>query len=168
MEVLCFDLNLDRIKKYIPGELNAAATYLWVWHADKIPPHIGISVGGKYFSLKSNGKDVSVDFEQVEGLAIRKGIKTLLFELQPVDLEVIEFAFNKFDKTVPGKTTCLNPIKQALKYPSPRKLTELLAALDEDGKINDVYGINIDESFTGIADYDVDAIHDRLTKLSNG
>ena len=31
--------------------------FLWIWHADKIPPHIGCSINGVYFSLKVNGKD---------------------------------------------------------------------------------------------------------------
>ena len=31
---------------------------IWIFHIDKIPPHIGISSQGVFFSLKSNGKDL--------------------------------------------------------------------------------------------------------------
>ena len=33
-------------------------TYLWIWNADKIPPHIGISRGQNYFSLTVRGSEV--------------------------------------------------------------------------------------------------------------
>ena len=45
--------NLSRLESI--SETNDVL--IWIFHADKIPPHIGISSQGFFFSLKSNGKD---------------------------------------------------------------------------------------------------------------
>ena len=54
---------------------------IWIFHVDKIPPHIGISSQGVFFSLKSNGKD-SIGTSYVNQISINKGIKLLKIKLR--------------------------------------------------------------------------------------
>ena len=74
---------------------------LWVLHADKIPPHIGVSVNGLFYSLKANGKDEGVAIEGLLDIVNRRKISTLCFELNSTfDESTLSEEFRKFDKTI--------------------------------------------------------------------
>lgn len=168
MEVLSFDLKLSEIVPFDSAEFRSESTYIWVWHADKIPPHIGISTNGNYFSLKSNGKDEGVDIFKVAELVERKKIKTLLFELHDqLDVEEIASVFETYSTTSMNEITCLNPLKSILNSPDARILKDLLSELKAMDRISNVIGFNIDASFKGIQDYKVEDIHKRLKELEN-
>lgn len=168
MEVLTFDLAVSEIIPFDVNTFKSDSNYLWVWHADKIPPHIGISSQGKYFSLKSNGKDLNVPIQKGIELILRKSIKALLFELKAdVSLLDLEEQFNSYASTIPNQVTCLDPLKNILQIPDARKLKDLLAELDASEGLGDVIGFNIDATFGGIQDYNIEDIHDRLRKLEN-
>ena len=51
MESLKCDFEFDFIDPNFEN-VNHQKTLLWIVHANKIPPHIGISVDGYFFSLK--------------------------------------------------------------------------------------------------------------------
>ena len=139
---------------------------IWVLHADKIPPHIGISVNGLFFSLKANGKDMAAPIDNVLDVINRREIMLLCFSLRDVLSEkVVADSFNLYDKTIPNKITCLNPIKNVLRHDKPTKIVELLSLLEKEGRIFNVFGLNISNDFSGIKDYDVADIHERLTLL---
>lgn len=139
---------------------------IWVLHADKIPPHIGISVNGLFFSLKANGKDIAAPIDNVIDVINRREIMLLCFSLSDVLSEkVVADSFNLYDKTIPNKITCLNPIKNVLRHDKPTKIVELLSLLEKEGRIFNVFGLNISNDFSGIKDYDVADIHERLTLL---
>lgn len=139
---------------------------IWVLHADKIPPHIGISVNGLFFSLKANGKDMAAPIDNVLDVINRREIMLLCFSLSDVLSEkVVADSFNLYDKTIPNKITCLNPIKNVLRHDKPTKIVELLSLLEKEGRIFNVFGLNISNDFSGIKDYDVADIHERLTLL---
>ena len=139
---------------------------IWVLHADKIPPHIGISVNGLFFSLKANGKDMAAPIDNVLDVINSREIMLLCFSLRDVLSEkVVADSFNLYDKTIPNKITCLNPIKNVLRHDKPTKIVELLSLLEKEGRIFNVFGLNISNDFSGIKDYDVADIHERLTLL---
>tara|TARA_B110000285_G_scaffold52790_1_gene60082 strand:- start:400 stop:906 length:507 start_codon:yes stop_codon:yes gene_type:complete len=167
MEVLMSNYTIDNIRTN--KEVDVTKTNLWVWHANKIPPHIGISVGNRYFSLKANGKDENVDLDSIKSILDRKSIATLSFELDKDILpERLNHVFNSYSTTIPGVITCLNPIKILVDCQDSNKLVELLKELYIRDSILRVIGYNIPENFKGIRDYSIDDIHNRLTKLSNG
>ena len=77
---------------------------IWVLHADKIPPHIGISINGLFFSLKANGKDIAVPIENVLDVINRREITLLCFSLSDVLSEKrVADSFELYDKTIPNK-----------------------------------------------------------------
>ncbi len=148
-------------------EINTQSLILWIIHANKIPPHIGISFKAKFYSLKANGKDNGVSIKSISNIIVQKKITTVLVELNgSVIKENIETCFDRFEKTIPFKITCLQPIKKALGYEKAEKLIDLLILLELNNDIIRVNGINTDE-FKGIIDYDVKAIHSRLVNLKN-
>lgn len=149
-------------------KMDVTVVLLWVLHADKVPPHIGISSRAKFYSLKAKGKDVALPIDQIIRTIDKKKIATLCFHLDHyIDGDELHKVFNFYDKTEPGSVTCLSPIKELLKIQVAEKLTELLDALFVESKINCVYGFHLPIDFDGIKNYDTEQIHSRLRKLSN-
>ena len=56
---------------------------IWLFHVDKIPPHIGISSQGVFFSLKSNGQD-EISTYKVNQIVENKSIKLIKVKLRCV------------------------------------------------------------------------------------
>ncbi|MDC3253057.1 hypothetical protein OAU25_02270 [Crocinitomicaceae bacterium] len=168
MEVLKYDLDLPSILPIEFHQFDPEEPMLWVLHADKIPPHLGVSSKNSYFSLKYNGKDEFLPVDSVIKLLKQKKIKTLLFVLRDaISAQEIELNFSTFTRTETGRTTCLNPIKTLLNCPNVQTLKELLAELDDNEQIESVRGLNIDQTFQGIIDYSIQDIHNRLKVLED-
>jgi hypothetical protein len=167
MEVLTSDYKINEIIPFADSELNVDLSYLWIWYADKIPPHLGISTENNYFSLKSNGKDENLPVSSIISLIKQKKIKTLAVELVSiVDLRAVVSCFDKYTEAKANKATCLWPIKDVLERPHPSKLEFLLDELDFEGDIKRYIGFNLDESFKGIPFYTIEDIHARLELLA--
>lgn len=166
MEVLMPNYKLSNIESFSLNEVSKG-TVIWVLHADKIPPHIGLSVDGQFYSLKANGKDVAAPIGSLLDIVERRQIALLCFRLSN-QLTAIEIdrTYQAFDKTIPNEVTCLNPIKSILKHNESTKLIELLASLELEQRIERVFGVNIPDDFEGIKDYLVSDIHARLTLLN--
>jgi hypothetical protein len=141
--------------------------YLWVFHADKIPPHIGCSVNGKYFSLKFNGKDENVPIELVLATIDRKSIPTLVIEIKStVSLEMVMVIFESYSTTVPDEVTCLAPISRLLHCPdSVMKLSNLLSYLALRAELLRVFKLHLGHDFIGIKHYSQGDIHKTLKQL---
>lgn len=148
-------------------DINEKGAILWVFHADKIPPHIGISFNGEFYSLKAKGKDEAVNVTSIKNIISKKRITTLSFELKDgVVSPDLDTYFKPFQKTIPYKVSCLDPIKAILGYNQAEKLTDMLALMSVNNDILVARGVNI-ENFKGIIDYEVTDIHLRLEKLNN-
>lgn len=143
--------------------------FLWIWYADKIPPHIGCSIDGHYFSLKVNGKDESLKVEKVLAIIDRKKIATLILQLDAdLYLGSVYKEYREFIKASEGQATCLTPITQLLTCDSDiRQLSQLLKYLKDQKKLNKVFGLNLVKGYKGIPVYSQQDIEDRLRKLEN-
>ena len=156
-----------QIKPLAEGNNNFEGFYLCVIHADKIPPHIGLSIDGKYFSLKAKGKDVGVPIIEVLKIVNKRSIKTLFIEIEVnFTLKEITTVFDNYDKAIVFETSCLSPIKELfIEGEKVQKLSDLLKSLESKGILRKIYGLNIDEDYEGIPHYEIDAIHQRLKTL---
>src|SRR5690606_34955017 len=138
-------------ESFVDGSLNEwddQSCLLWVWHADKIPPHLGISVKGQYFSLKANGKDEGIQLASVLSVLNKKRIKTVCFRLTSnITLEDLKLEFAKFTTTIPNKISCLEPIQNLLHIKAASQLNDLLIALDQNKQIEETIGFNLPEDF---------------------
>ena len=169
MEVSMPEYFIPAIEKVIDHRSLESKCVLWVLYADQIPPHIGISSKGFYFSLKANGKDSFVSVSSIIEVIERKKIISLCFELKyELEIDELNSVFVNYKTTIPHITTCLNPIKEVLSLETPEKLTDLLDALYDQDNIERTYGLNINTEFQGIKDYNVADIHARLNNLKHG
>jgi len=142
--------------------------YLSVVHANKIPPHIGIVVNGKYFSLKAKGKDVAVPIKDLIKIINRKQIVSLFIQLPSiVSVGQVSTIYQTYTKAIAYESSCLTPIKQLFGLGEEiQKLGDLLEILDESQLMTSVFGFNIPDEYKGIPAYGKDAIHQRLEILA--
>ena len=168
MEVLMSDYQLEKIYDGRHVDWNDQVPRLWVLHADKTPPHIGISVEGSYFSLKANGKDDGLPIELLLSVLDKKSIKTISFEVKAsFTVQKAAFVFDQFTSTVPNETSCLAPIKELLDIDSANQLNDLLIALDTESRIVNTVGFNISQDFKNFKKYTMEDVHARLKLLAN-
>ena len=168
MEELMSKYKISNILNAEEHQIDEQKCLLWVWHADKIPPHLGLSIEGKYFSLKAKGKDFMIEIDSVKQIIARKKIKALCFELKStLNVQDIADAFNNYDCTIPYEITCLKPIQDVLNSYFSKQLVDLLIDLDDKNQIQRVFGYNIPNGFDSISEYTTDDIHARLMQLKD-
>ena len=56
--------------------------FLWAFHVDKIPPHVGVSIDGVYFSMKFSDCDFKLDVDTVYQVVQRKKIPAFIIPLK--------------------------------------------------------------------------------------
>ncbi|TNE75223.1 MAG: hypothetical protein EP333_04750 [Bacteroidetes bacterium] len=140
---------------------------LWVLHADKIPPHIGISDHTGFYSLKVKGKDEGLNLEKVLELVYKKSIPTLLYTLSAPGYKSLEEVFDRYDRASANGDTCLSPISDILEISNSNTIHELLSVLETRGLITATFQLNTGVSFDGIKHYTKDAIVSRLKLLES-
>lgn len=154
--------NLPRLASI--SEINDVL--IWIFHVDKIPPHIGISSQGVFFSLKSNGKD-SIETNYVNQISINKEIKLLKIKLRfSISSSYIERIYEGYSCAISAECSCLSPIKEALNMPEEvMKLSDLLKVLTQRDLIAGWHSLNVSDQQAGILSYDLFDINERLNKL---
>ncbi|MCJ8290013.1 MAG: hypothetical protein HRT58_10145 [Crocinitomicaceae bacterium] len=158
---------LSEIVAYDQSDFSLESRYLWVWNPTNIPPHMGLSVDSRYFSLKANGVDLNSDLNDLIEIITRKKLPVLAIELNTeLTLEDCENVFSSYERTIAHEVTCLNPIKTALNIQVPRKLSELLDELDIKGALGKKIAWNIEQSSIELPEYSTEDIHAYLVSLS--
>lgn len=165
MEALKSERTIHRITSP-EGLVFHGAMYLWVIHADKIPPHLGVSYEGKFYSLKANGKDEGVSVTSILRVLGRKNIATLFYQISTDVVRMHpENAFRHLDKTIPGEVTCLHPLKSIFDNTTAHRIKDLLIDLEGKDAVVNVFGWQISDDFQQIPDYSPEDIHRRLKAL---
>ncbi len=141
---------------------------LYIFHANKIPPHIGWSVRDKFYSLKATGADIGLDTFKINHIILKKEIPTLIVQLSDVPLNeknIIDI-FSKYGEGLQQGKTCLNPIDEVLfGQVKHEKIGDLLKTLF-DNQINLIfYGVNLPLTFKGIFNYSKNDIEKRIIEL---
>lgn len=161
------ELIFENIKS-LSADTASKGLFIWVWHADKVPPHIGISLDGRYYSLKVSGKDQKLPHGKVAELIFRKSIPSLLIELRSeLDIATLEASYAAYGYATSGRSTCLSPIKGVLGVPHANRLAELLENLQQSGQIVGVYGACLPDGFKSLTPYGTEDIEQRLSKLQD-
>lgn len=161
------EFNFEAIQAGFPENLNQK-TIIWIWNADKIPPHIGISIGKDYFSLTYRKSEHLLTASMLKK-AKRSVIPLVLVEIpgELVQLDPVT-VFSKYERAVDG-ITCLQPIREVMRLgESINQLTDLLIYLESNKLIVQVNGVNLPEGYVGIPDYSMEEILDRIKLLNGG
>lgn len=156
--------DFESIHRELPEQLLQKSV-IWIWNADKIPPHIGISIGKDYYSLTYRKSEHLLTTSMLKK-AKRSAIPLVLVEVpKEVIRQDVAMIFSKYDRAVDG-ITCLQPIREVMKLNQVNQLADLLSQLESDGQIIRVNGVNLPETYTGIPDYSMEEILDRIKTLN--
>ena len=167
MGLLKSKLSLNEISEYSWLDFSVDSSYLWIWNPTNIPPHMGLSVDGRYFSVKANGVDFNSPVEDIVEIISRKKLPVLAIELDlDFRLDQCKTEFDKYDRTIAHEVTCLNPIKSVLGFPEVMKLSELLIELETNASLGRKISWNIKEPTLVLPDYSMEDIHAHLVSLS--
>lgn len=164
------DPQIVRIDKVDSSILSSKKFLLWVWYANKIPPHIGCSVEGHYYSLKVSGKDSALPASKVISIIYSKQIPFLLLEInKEINIQELDSAFANFMKASQIDATCLTPIARLFpELSNIEQLSHLLDGLKSKNYVEMIYGINLPEDYKGIPAYTTAEIQARLSALEQG
>lgn len=163
-----FDFVFENITDVDTRNEFNSGIFIWVFHADKIPPHIGISVDDKFFSLKSSGVDIGLNTNKVLSVISKKEIPSFIVEVaDQLSVDTFYSEFEKFNNANAEGDTCLTPVRNLLRVPQAQKLSELLQELHLGQRIGDVFRLNSDRSMIGIRSYSPEDIKNRLLSLEN-
>lgn len=168
MVSLKFDFIFDEIGVFNETTL-LNSTCIWIIHANKIPPHLGLSVNGKFFSLKVKGKDENVDYKQLINIISNKQIGTFIISLKStISLPDIENYFTNLTEINEIKPSCLTPINELIIPESKvKKISALLEKLKVKGEIASVFSLYLDKDFRGIRYYSEREIQERIKELAH-
>ena len=137
-------------------------------HVDKGPPHVGLMVDGRYFSLKVLTSDFDVMFSSVETVVLRKCIPTIIVEIQPsISLDQVKSVFSTYGSTILPNDSCMTPLLGMLRMPQTYLLDDVLMALEQSGQIKHVYGMFLPTTFDGIPSYTNEDVQNRINSLRN-
>ena len=157
--------NITQLKDF--QELNVGS-YLCIWYADKIPPHIGISINSFYYSLKVNGKDTAIPINEIVKIIDKKKICTVFVEI-PIHIDCVEVEriFSRYQCAKEGESTCLSPITELYSVNNHiDMLADLLNYFQGKQQIGQLFGLNLIPDFKGILSYNKKDIEARLKQLS--
>lgn len=155
------DLTFDWPEKLTSG------TYLWIWNADKIPPHIGISRGQNYFSLTYRRCEIQKSVAVMARKAKRTHIPLVLIPISDWTFRHdFTTVFEQYERAQSGGPTCLTPVKDVLGlHDGIVQLADLLTEIENCGHLKQVFAVNLDRTYRGIPDYSVAEIMSRIELL---
>lgn len=150
-----------------PAGVSSGA-YLWIWNADKIPPHVGISKGTGYFSLTVRGPEIRKNTAAMLRKAKRLKIPLVLVDISDWNLEKDpESIFLKYERVAPREATCLTPVTELmLGNTSAMQLADLLESISESGKLRNVFALHLKPEYREIPPYDFADIQSRISELN--
>jgi hypothetical protein len=132
-----------------PDELNLnKGCFLVLLHASRIPPHVGMLVAGKYYSLNVKGRDLEVPLEALIKNIRQRKLPALFIQIHSPEgttdsllaADLVK-CIRQFDRVDSGIATCLSPMKLFLAFNWQLDLSgiqyvyQLLELLEQKNKI---------------------------------
>ncbi|MFZ5551597.1 MAG: hypothetical protein ACOZCO_00670 [Bacteroidota bacterium] len=159
--------------------------YVVMYNATSTPPHILLSVYGKYFSLSVYGLKANEDTFKLLTTAEKKKSKCLFIELDPSALfvenenvrKVCEYVFSGYGEIVENTKTCLFPVRDSLseifnkEFSHCQYVFELYDKLVEYGLVKNGFQLFMDtETKDGsfkMNTYSLEEINNSISELKN-
>lgn len=159
------EFTFKHIYRELPDQL-LQKTFIWIWNADKVPPHIGISAGKEYYSLTYRKSEHLLTASMLKK-AKRSGVPLVLVGIpNEMVLFNLEAVFSKYERAIDG-ITCLHPIRESMNLDRRvNQLSDLLVYLESKNLIRGVNGLNLPEDYKGIPDYSIEDILKRIQALN--
>lgn len=169
MDRLQFKITNHKCNPLQIKDIALDKSYIVIFHADKIPPHLGLITNKLFYSSKTSGVDIGLSVNRVVNLINRKSIPTLFVE---INLQLSKHHVTELFSAQEGlyaENTCLSPISQSLVGTDEHeKIGDLLHRLSLNDSIARILHANLPEGYKGIPDYSREAILARINSLRHG
>jgi hypothetical protein len=160
---------IEKIKPLTGDSLNSG-TYLCLFGTDKIPPHLGLVINGKYYSTSAKGSRVGENVKLILRRLNQSAIPSLFIKLDIAeDVDKLFSAFKKYPKLLENQT-CLLPIKDYITSIGEDVLSanfvfELIPILHSRGLILESFSLYMSASYFELTNYSKEDILNRIVKL---
>ena len=142
--------------------------FLWAFHVDKIPPHVGVSIDGVYFSMKFSDCDFKLDVDTVYQVVQRKKIPAFIIPLKNRGtLDNLQTIFSEYGSKIKDGESCMTPVLRFLGEDEELLLEELLTHLFHSEKLEVVFGLNLASDFKGIPFYTFNQVQLHIQNLKD-
>tara|TARA_B110000285_G_scaffold119772_1_gene135517 strand:- start:15 stop:533 length:519 start_codon:yes stop_codon:yes gene_type:complete len=160
---------IGNITPLLAKSLNRG-TFLCLFGTDKIPPHLGLVVDGKYYSTSAKGSRLGENVELILRRVNQSAIPTLFIKLIIAeDIQKLITAFESYPKLKEDQT-CLLPIKDYINsigedVTSAKFVFELIPILHNRKLILDSFSLYMKASSFELKVYSKEDIVNRIVKL---
>lgn len=149
--------RISQLKKMEESFLSTDV-FLIIIYANRIPPHLAVSVSGNLFTLTVKGATVNssvvplfqlIRSKKIESIFVKLSIPPL-FTLDDLNEQIKKYTL-AYPRVDIGIATCLAPIKDFCNriYDTPIEkvnyVYDLLDMLDAQGKLQDCYHLNLEQ-----------------------
>lgn len=140
-----------KISGSVTEEQLKKGSYLFIYRASRIPPHIGILTNGLLYDITAVGPNIDLPITDFYKTSVKRKMEVLFVELNLPIVETNSIASEQVKKywKVNAETSCLAPVKDFLLEVSGVELNEatflfdLLPILDSQNMIAGVYELNL-------------------------
>jgi hypothetical protein len=138
--------------------------FLWIWQPDKLPPHLGISKDGLYFSLLYERKQESLSIESQMEIINRKKLSMIWQEITSESADFSQI-FSSYISCAIDSSSCIQPILDGLNIKTKGGvLFDLLDELEKSDSLGKEIHLNLPENFKGIKKYNRSEVEIHLFK----
>lgn len=123
--------------------------FLWLLKVDRIPPHLGLSVDGKYYSITIKGSEIGLDLENEMQKWVKRGLPriAILLDIDSPNEALLEQVFTASTLRSAAKS-CLIPVLHLLSFLIPeigryKTVHELIIDLQNINKVKAYFGSNV-------------------------
>lgn len=154
--------------------------YIAIVHATRIPPHIGLVIGGKYHSLTVKGQDINIPVEALIKNTMQRKIPALFVKIKAhatfSEAYLKEYFITnvqQFPRVDIGVATCLSPIKLFFSetYNLPLEnvnfLFELVPLLYTEGLVESASTLFVDDKVFQLPVYTQTEINRGIAEVRN-
>ena len=159
---------IENITPLLAKNLNRG-TFLCLFGTDKIPPHLGLVVEGKYYSTSAKGSRVGENAELILRRVKQSTIPTLFIKLDIVGYAEVGCTFENYPKLKENQT-CLLPYKDYINsvgedVTAANFVFELIPILHNLKLISDSFSLYMSGSSFELKVYSKEDIVNRIVKL---
>ncbi len=165
------EFKFSEINPLDETEILLKGTFLWIWNVYSVPPHVGLSSMGKYFSLKANRKECGLDTSSCVEFINQRLMPTIFVQVSPrmqLTLSDVQSVFDNYFSMELNQSTCLSPISELMKVPADvRQLAQLLTYLKSNNYLEAFFSLNLRGSVFDLPKYDFNDIQNHIFELKN-
>jgi len=184
MKEILMDNYIFSVVQDITREALSDGVFILLFHVDKVPPHLGLCVYGRYFSITMNKQYIDQDIDSVLRSINAKNIKTIFQQVlipseidQESIVDITKHNFEGYKSLLNDGITCLQPISDTFVNLLGTNITNVDVVFDvmdeikAQGHLGSTFHSNLSSSSEGedysVKRYTLDDVNQRIQQLES-